>query len=136
MDEASRDLCGTTRPPAAKRSPDCAQYNLRLRSREDVNMQGSGGSFGKTVLLAVLLVLECAACDRSAERSGKSDNDIKPITTGQGEKEKDTSNQRGASVERVEVSTLAADLVVPWSFAFLPDGDALVPGRAWGRLLG
>ena len=68
-------------------------------------MQGSGGSFGKTVLLAVLLVLVCAACDRSAERSGKSDNDIKPITTGQGEKEKDTSNQRGASVERVEVST-------------------------------
>jgi glucose/arabinose dehydrogenase len=98
-------------------------------------MQGSGGSFGKTVLLAVLLVLPCAACDGSAEERGKGDNDIKPITTGQGEKEKDTSNQSRASVERVEVSTLAADLEVPWSFAFLPGGDALVTERDSGRLL-
>ena len=98
-------------------------------------MQGSGDSFGKTVLLAVLLVLPCAACDRSAEVQGKGDNDIKPITTGQGEKEKDTSHQSGASVERVEVSTLAADLEVPWSFAFLPGGDALVTERDSGRLL-
>ena len=96
-------------------------------------MQGSGGSFGKTVLLAVLLVLPCAACDGSAEERGKGDNDIKPITTGQGEK--DTSKQGGASVERVEVSTLAADLEVPWSFAFLPGGDALVTERDSGRLL-
>ncbi|HEV8044297.1 MAG TPA: PQQ-dependent sugar dehydrogenase, partial [Rubrobacter sp.] len=35
----------------------------------------------------------------------------------------------------VEVSTLAMDLDVPWSFAFLPDGDALVTERDSGRLL-
>src|ERR687889_323714 len=101
-------------------------------------MQGSarmGGSFGKTVLLVVLLGLMCAACDGSAEERGKSDNDIKPITTGQGEKEEDTSNQGRASVKRVEVSTLATDLEVPWSFAFLPGGDALVTERDSGKLL-
>jgi glucose/arabinose dehydrogenase len=102
-------------------------------------MQGSarmmGGSFGKTVLLVVLFVLMCAACDRSAEGRGKSGNDIEPITTGQSEKGEGTSNQGGASVERVEVSTLATDLEVPWSFAFLPGGDALVTERDSGRLL-
>src|SRR5215216_5335857 len=102
-------------------------------------MQGSarmmGGSFGKTVLLVVLFDLMCAACDRSAEGRGKSGNDIEPITTGQSEKGEGTSNQDGASVERVEVSTLATDLEVPWSFAFLPGGDALVTERDSGRLL-
>src|SRR5215210_331611 len=120
--------------------PDRAQYNLRRpSSREDVDMQGfarMGGSFSKTVLLAVLLVLLCAACDRSAEVRGKSDNDIEPITTGQGEKEGDTSNPGGASVERVEVSTLATDLEVPWSFAFLPGGDALLPSATRGSFCG
>jgi glucose/arabinose dehydrogenase len=38
-------------------------------------------------------------------------------------------------VERVEVSTLATNLEVPWSFAFLPNGDALVTERDSGRLL-
>jgi uncharacterized lipoprotein len=42
-----------------------------------------GSSFSKIVLLAVLLVLMCAACDGSAEERGKSGNDIEPITTGQ-----------------------------------------------------
>jgi glucose/arabinose dehydrogenase len=94
-----------------------------------------GGSIGKTVLLVVLLVLMCAACDGSAEERGRSDNDIESITTGQGEKEEDASNQGGASVERVEVSILATDLEVPWSIAFLPGGNALVTERDSGRLL-
>ena len=74
-----------------------------------------GGSFVKTVLLAVLLVLLCAACDGPAEESRKSGN-IDPITTGQGANREDTQGRGG---ERVEVSTLATDLEVPWSFAFL-----------------
>ena len=92
-------------------------------------------SFGRTVLLALLLALLCAACDRSAKESGKSGNDIEPISTGQGKKAGDTADSGGAPVERVEVSTLATDLEVPWSFAFLPGGDALVTERDSGKLL-
>ena len=99
-------------------------------------MQGYGGSLGKILLLAVLLVLLCAACDRSAEESGNSDDDIGPITTGQAESEEGTSDPGGASVERVEVSTLATDLEVPWSFAFLPGGDALVTSATRGGFCG
>ena len=90
-----------------------------------------GGSFVKTVLLAVLLVLLCAACDGPAEESRKSGN-IDPITTGQGANREDTQGRGG---EWVEVSTLATDLEVPWSLAFLPGGDALVTERDSGRLL-
>ncbi len=92
-------------------------------------------SFGRTVLLALLLALLCAACDRSAKESGKSGNDIEPISTGQGKKAGATAGSGGAPVERVEVSTLATDLEVPWSFAFLPGGVALVTERDSGRLL-
>ena len=91
-------------------------------------------SFGRTVLLAVLLALLCAACDRFAQESGKSGNEIEPITTGQGKKE-NSAGSGGAPEERVEVSTLATDLEVPWSFAFLPGGDALVTERDSGNLL-
>ncbi|HEX6708782.1 MAG TPA: PQQ-dependent sugar dehydrogenase [Rubrobacter sp.] len=88
-------------------------------------------SFCRTLLLAVLLALLCAACDRSTEEKGENGNDFKPITTGRGVNTEETT----ASVERVEVSTLATNLDVPWSFAFLPDGDALVTERDTGRLL-
>jgi glucose/arabinose dehydrogenase len=46
-----------------------------------------------------------------------------------------SANNDPAPVRRVEVSTLATDLEVPWSFAFLPNGDALVTERDSGRLL-
>ena len=86
-------------------------------------------------MLAVLLTILCAACDRSTQESGKSGNDIEPISTGQGEKKEDTAGSGGPLVEQVEVSTLATDLEVPWSFAFLPGGDALVTERDSGNLL-
>src|SRR5215213_3539888 len=91
-------------------------------------------SFRMAVLLTVLLVLLCAACTRSTQESGKRSNDPEPITT-QGGKKEDAAGAGGASVRRVEVSTLATDLEVPWSFAFLPGGDALVTERDSGRLL-
>jgi glucose/arabinose dehydrogenase len=94
-----------------------------------------GGSIGRTVLLAVLLALLCTGCDRFSEESGNGGKDIEPISTGQGEKEGDTAGSRGAPVGRVEVSTFATDLEVPWSFAFLPGGDALVTERDSGKLL-
>jgi glucose/arabinose dehydrogenase len=92
-------------------------------------------SFGRTVLLAVLLALLCTACSRTTEERGNSGNDLAPITTGQAEKKEGTAGHGGALVERVEVSTLATNLEVPWSFAFLPGGDALVTERDSGKLL-
>jgi glucose/arabinose dehydrogenase len=91
---------------------------------------------GRTIrLLAVLLVLLCAACDRPTGERGKSNTDFEPITTGREEKTESTTGSGTASVERVEVSTLATNLDVPWSFAFLPDGDSLVTERDSGKLL-
>jgi glucose/arabinose dehydrogenase len=90
-------------------------------------------SFGRTALLVVLLVL-CAACDRADERNGGDGDTPGPIDAGGGKTE-DTAGSGGASVERVKVSTLATKLEVPWSFAFLPDGDALVTERDSGKLL-
>src|SRR5215210_1502932 len=102
------------RSPARVRSPERKQYNLyRRRGREDVAMPGSarmGDSFGRTVLLVVLLALLCTACNRTKEERGQSGNDIGPIATEQGEKAEDTAGTDGASVKWVEVSTLVTDL--------------------------
>jgi len=91
------------------------------------------GSFAITVLATILLAFLCVACGQTDEGSGGGGNDIDPGPSGGGEK--DTAGSGGASVERVEVSALATNLEVPWSFAFLPGGDALVTERDSGRLL-
>ena len=104
-------------------------------------------SLGRTAVLTVLLVLLCAACGQTSRESGNGGDEPEPIvageetettktttaseaTTGSGE-----ASVKRAKVSRVEVSTLAANLEVPWSFAFLPGGDALVTERDSGRLL-
>jgi glucose/arabinose dehydrogenase len=84
-------------------------------------------------MLAVLLVLLCAACGQTGQGSGNGD-EPEPIDAGGGKTE-DTAGSEGAPAKRVEVSTLATNLEVPWSFAFLPDGDALVTERDSGKLL-
>jgi glucose/arabinose dehydrogenase len=84
-------------------------------------------------LLAVLLVFLCASCDQTSGESGNGGSEPEPIDAG-GKKAEGTGSG-DASRGRVEVSTLATDLEVPWSFAFLPSGDALVTERDSGRLL-
>jgi glucose/arabinose dehydrogenase len=90
-------------------------------------------SFGRTALLTVLLLLLCAACGQTSRESGNDGDEPEPIDAG--EKTEDASGSGKSSAEKVEVSTLATDLEVPWSFAFLPDGDALVTERDSGKLL-
>ncbi|HEX5847918.1 MAG TPA: PQQ-dependent sugar dehydrogenase [Rubrobacter sp.] len=110
----------------------------------------------RTALLAVLLVLLCAACGQTGGGNGGAEGgngEPEPIDVGEttaeatesGESSADeagadettaeASESEGDPTERVEVSTLATDLEVPWSFAFLPGGDALVTERDSGRLL-
>ena len=121
-------------------------------------------SFGRTVLLAALLALLCVACGGPGEGGADEDSGFERIGSGGQERAEDTevdslkggaagidaagaerkedtaerdaaSSSGEAPVERVGVSTLATNLEVPWSFAFLPGGDALVTERDSGRLL-
>jgi glucose/arabinose dehydrogenase len=107
----------------------------------------------EAVLLAVSLSL--AACGPPAGDGGGDADGFQPITTERTETRADAradtqettasgpkptnsepkTRSDPAPVRRVEVSTLATDLEVPWSFAFLPNGDALVTERDSGRLL-
>ncbi len=90
--------------------------------------------FVRTALLMALLVLLGAACGRTGQGSGNAGGEPGPIDAGGGNTES-AAGSGEASARRVEVSTLATNLEVPWSFAFLPDGDALVTERDSGRLL-
>jgi glucose/arabinose dehydrogenase len=105
-----------------------------MRSREDMLVSSPTiAPFGRTALLTSLLVLLCTACGQTGQEHGNGGDEPEPIDAG--EKTADATGSGEDSTERVEVSTLATDLEVPWSFAFLPGGDALVTERDSGRLL-
>ena len=123
-------------------------------------MHGQGRKIPSVILLlAALLALAACGSPPPSEEAG-SEDEFEPITTersqrpettdsgsrasgskasgskasGSGANDSDPTTE-SASVRRVAVSTLATDLEVPWSFAFLPGGDALVTERDSGRLL-
>ena len=98
------------------------------------------GRFTALIILVPLAIF-WAGCG-SSEGSSASRDDPAPISTEDEEPTGtatpgalETTGQKRPSSTRVEVSTLATELRVPWSFAFLPNGDALVTERDSGRLL-
>ncbi|QIN83531.1 PQQ-dependent sugar dehydrogenase [Rubrobacter tropicus] len=104
-----------------------------------------GGFRGAVLMSVAALTIACAGCGVPTGDSGAEGQDPRPIDTGQTEDTENTASGTTPGPEttgevrpastRVEVGTLATGLRVPWSFAFLPDGDALVTERDSGRLL-
>ena len=107
----------------------------------------AGNVRASALVFVATLAMAFAGCGTSTGGSGAEGEDPRPIETGGAEDTENTASGGGTttgpattgnerpSSARVEVSTLATNLRVPWSFAFLPDGDALVTERDSGRLL-